>query len=428
MRARFISALALSVAFNLQLAAGQATASASDQNPVIRSRAGEVLLDMVVRDKHHRLVNDLALGDVEIYEDGVLQEIKHFQLAQGAEELQSERKDVAKTAEKGSQSVSPAHQETLKQLNFVSIVFAPTAPLNREFAREAVLDFLKSDTLPNTYVTIYSMGNTLQLVQPYTADKDTLMAAVNKVSKGISSKTGSDASTAVASSAIATTLGNAPVPSESAGSTTDPMLGEFSGAIGKSPLWARNAGAQDTSVTLGAALEAQGLLAMATRFDSSQAMATMDALRRLIQSQQRLPGRKVVLYLSDGLSFPADRREVVDNLISLANRTGVTFYTVDTRGLSSEDETISGLASMEMTGAESRQRGAVTSPVAGHKEMGDVAVTAVSNRQLSMQDLAESTGGFAVTNTNQIAEPMQRVMEDIRTHYELSYAPKSTSL
>jgi hypothetical protein len=27
---------------------------------------------------------------------------------------------------------------------------------------------------------------------------------------------------------------------------------------------------------------------------------------------------------------------------------------------------------------------------------------------------------------NQIAQPMQRVMEDIRTHYELSYAPKST--
>jgi VWFA-related protein len=117
---------------------------------------------------------------------------------------------------------------------------------------------------------------------------------------------------------------------------------------------------------------------------------------------------------------------VVDNLISLANRTGVTFYTVDTRGVSAEDETISGLASMEMTGAESRQRGTVTSPVAGHNEMDDVAVPAVSNRQLSMQDLAESTGGFAVTNMNQIAQPMQRVMEDIRTHYELSYAPKST--
>jgi VWFA-related protein len=233
MRAGFVPALALSSAFNLQFAASQATTPATDQNPVIRSRAGEVLLDLVVRDKHHHLVNDLTPADVEVYEDGVRQDIKHFQLAEGAEELQAERKDVqAKTIEKGSQSASPVPQETLKQLNFVSIVFAPTAPLNREFAREAVLDFLKSDTLPNTYVTIYSMGNTLQLVQPYTADKDTLMAAVNKVSKGISSKTDSDASTSVASSAISTTLGNAPVPGPAAGSITDPMLQEFSGAIG----------------------------------------------------------------------------------------------------------------------------------------------------------------------------------------------------
>ena len=59
--------------------------------------------------------------------------------------------------------------------------------------------------------------------------------------------------------------------------------------------------------------------------------------------------------------------------------------------------------------------------------MDDAELGAVSNRQQNMQELAESTGGFAVVNTNQIAEPMERVMEDIRTHYELSYAPKSTT-
>jgi len=59
--------------------------------------------------------------------------------------------------------------------------------------------------------------------------------------------------------------------------------------------------------------------------------------------------------------------------------------------------------------------------------MDDVEFGAVSNRQQNMQEVAEATGGFAVLNTNQIAEPMQRVMEDIRTHYELSYVPKSTT-
>jgi hypothetical protein len=207
------------------------------------------------------------------------------------------------------------------------------------------------------------------------------------------------------------------------------MLGQFSGAIVTSPLWARNAAATDASTNLGAALETQALLATALRFDPSEGLDTVDALGRLVLNQARLPGRKVVLYLSDGLAFPVGRREIVDNLISLANRSGVTFYSVDTRGLSVEDAMVPGLASQGTVAAESRQHGAVTTqnPVHGYQEMDDIELGGVSNRQGNMQELAESTGGFAVLNTNQIAEPMQRVMEDIRAHYELSYVPKSTA-
>jgi VWFA-related protein len=420
----------------VQSASAAKTAPApTDQVPVIRATSGEVLLDMVVRDKHRHIVTDLSPSDVEVYEDGVRQDIKSFRLVQGAEELQTEQKNAqAKSAPNGgATAAAPASQTKLPQLNFVSIVFAPTAPLNREFAREAVLDFLKSDSLPNTFVTIYALGYRLNLVQPYTADKNVLTAAVNKVSKGLFTTSNPNASAGIASNAIATTLGTAATSTSSTQATTsapDPMLGQFSGAIATSPLWARNAAAQDASTNLGAALEAQALLSMSLlRFDSAQGLAAIDALRELVHSQAKLPGRKVVLYLSDGLAFPVNRREMVDNLISLANRSGVTFYTVDTRGLSVEGPMVSGLSSMEMTGAESRQRGAVTSqnPVSGVKEMDDVALTSVSNTQQSMQELAESTGGFAVANTNQIAEPMERVMEDIRTHYELSYVPKSTN-
>ena len=40
----------------------------------------------------------------------------------------------------------------MRQVNFVSVVLAQIAPLNLEFARRAVREFLKSDNLPNTYV------------------------------------------------------------------------------------------------------------------------------------------------------------------------------------------------------------------------------------------------------------------------------------
>ena len=402
----------------------QTKPASSDQVATIRTRSEEVLLDVVVRDKHHKLVTNLRPNEIEIYEDGVRQEVKVFQLVEGAAQLETERSQAQAQA-------NPAKQ--LRELNFVSIVFGPIAPLDSEFAREAVTDFLKSDSFPNTYLTVYTLANNhLSLAQPYTDNKNALTAVIDRISKGASGSGVSSVSTQIASTAISSTLANSAAASNSTQPTSgpqDPMLGQFSGAIVTSPLWARNSAATDASTNLGAALETQAMLATTLRFDASEGLNTVDALRALVYSQARLPGRKLVLYLSDGLAFPVGRREVVDNLISMANRSGVTFYAVDTRGLSLEDATVPGLASQGMVGIESRQRGAVTTqnPVHGYQEMDDAELGAVSNRQQNMRDLAESTGGFAVVNTNQIAEPMERVMEDIRTHYELSYVPKSTT-
>jgi hypothetical protein len=142
-----------------------------------------------------------------------------------------------------------------------------------------------------------------------------------------------------------------------------------------------------------------------------------------VQSMESLPGRKVVLYLSDGLDFPMDRRDAVENLISYANRAGVSFYTVDTRGLKLEDPMMRSLAELQRTAAISSTQ--AIDPVNGHKEDDNIALSITSNRQLSLRELAEATGGFPIANTNEIAAPMQRVMEDIRSHYELAYTPSS---
>jgi len=42
-----------------------------------------------------------------------------------------------------------------------------------------------------------------------------------------------------------------------------------------------------------------------------------------------------------------------------------------------------------------------------------------------MQELAESTGGFLIADTNDIHKPLRRIMEDVGTHYELTYTPTS---
>jgi len=411
-------------------------APANQEKPTIRTTTREVILDVIVRDKHHRAVADLRPDEIEVLEDGVKQKINAFHNVQGAEQLQTEQA----LAKSSSPSPSPSSPEapkapaaTLRELNFVSVVFAQIAPLNLEFAREAVQEFLKSDTLPNTYVTVYRLDRTLQVVQPYTADKTALLKAVNAAAKGVNTESGLGTSATVASGVNAsiqawgTNFIASPLTSPQDKLTVENYMLQPLPGIVTDPMWARNAASQDASLTLGNALLTQAQLVTGLRFAESlsNGMDAMDALRALVRVQAKLPGRKVVLYLADGLTLPMGRRDVVDSVISYANQMEVAFYAVDTRGLSAEDPLAQSLSDQQRAGAESSVN--KVSPSMGHREDDDVQLSTSSDKQLAMQELAESTGGFAVTNTNEIALPMQRVMEDIRTHYEVAYTPSETN-
>ncbi|HEY4903169.1 MAG TPA: VWA domain-containing protein [Candidatus Sulfotelmatobacter sp.] len=436
MTARFLPLLIVSPWLLCVVLAGQTLAgqtSNTNERPVIHSTSREVLLDLVVRDKHHHAVGDLRPDEVEVYEDGVRQNVRAFRNVQGIEQLQTERKLAEKQASPAITATEKAQSlNSLREVNFVSVVFADIAPLNLEFARESVLEFLKNDNLPNTYITIYKLNRSLQIVQAYTSDKDSLSRAVNVAAKGLFSHDDLGLTASVgggANAAVQATVANILASPNTGPATTaaaqnialNPLPG-----IAMDPLWARNAAGQDVSLTLGNALMTQIHIASGLRFaDSlSSGMDAMDSLREIVRSQQTLPGRKVILYLADGLAFPVNRRDRVDNVISYANRVGVSFYTIDTRGLNTDDPMLKSLSMLERVGAESSAQNA--DPQNGHFQDDDVQLTAVSSTTENMRELAESTGGFAVTNTNEIAAPMQRMMEDIRTHYELAYTPTST--
>jgi len=48
-----------------------------------------------------------------------------------------------------------------------------------------------------------------------------------------------------------------------------------------------------------------------------------------------------------------------------------------------------------------------------------------ANRQEAIRELAERTGGFLIANTNNTDKLLARVMEEVDTHYEIAYPPKS---
>src|ERR1019366_4858795 len=208
----------------------------------------------------------------------------------------------------------------------------------------------------------------MQVMQPYTSDKDVLAKAVDLATKGLRGGGTLNVNATVASSALATlnaTTENILAAPQTLATTAQAVQNAQANplvAIAHDPLFAANAASQDVSLQLGNAMLAQAGLVKGLRFATS---------------------------LSDGM------------------------------------DAMDSLAAQRRTGAESVAQ--AVDPINGHLEDDDVQLTAVASRQLAMRELAESTGGFAVTNTNEISLPMQHMMEDIRDHYELAYSPTSTN-
>jgi VWFA-related protein len=156
---------------------------------------------------------------------------------------------------------------------------------------------------------------------------------------------------------------------------------------------------------------------------------TLDALRDMVKSLSGLPGRKALLYVSDGLPmipghelFWAVERRFDDisvlaesryydasrkfgELAAEANADRVTFYTIDASGLQAYT---SGQAE---TG---RTSGTDTLNLF-------VDQVASDNLQASIQYLAERTGGQAIINANDISAGLDRVADDLGTYYSLGF-------
>src|SRR5580692_20442 len=90
--------------------------SPDTERPVIHTTSREVLLDLVVRDKHQHMVKDLRQNEVQVYEDGVLQKIHVFHDVQGAEELRTER-SLERSQTSPTSNKSEAHKSRPSILN-----------------------------------------------------------------------------------------------------------------------------------------------------------------------------------------------------------------------------------------------------------------------------------------------------------------------
>jgi hypothetical protein len=168
------------------------------------------------------------------------------------------------------------------------------------------------------------------------------------------------------------------------------------------------------------------MLRMDAAASSQGTRLTLSALRSLVDGQRSIPGRKSVLYFTSGMYLTPELDVPFRSLMSAANRDNITFYTVDTRGVmttSQNSEARSQLnGATQASGSDmTRRSGAVTRDQVMASDNAEVA--ARSNVRESLRDLADSTGGFLIGDSNDLRVPLRHVNEEISAYYEVSFNP-----
>jgi len=401
----FLTAFLLS-ASSLE-AQGQSQQDTSGQAtpPTVRSTAQEVVLDMVFRDKKGRTIRDIRPEEIHVSEDGVEQKLTAFRVVDGKT---AESLTVPKSsAEGGSLSLDP-----MREVRLVTLVFEGLDQEGKRFFRQALKDILDMAPQPNLYFSILTIDQKLHCIQPFTADHSALLKSVDRSSMW---------------SFIQYSKNSAEVKEELKQmlSQGEPRL---QGASGNGSTGGPSASQIQSSVSWRMAKIQYDMLQAADTADREyNVRATIDALRTLVRAQSELPGRKVILYFNPWLFISETVKEQYSNLISMANRANVSFYTVDPKGLVTWSQESNGRDWLRGAAGEIRSeqmRGGVGAVSAGQARAAETAEGALrANPLLWLRDLAQQTGGTAIAETNDYRAPLRVAMDEVRTYYEAAYAP-----
>jgi VWFA-related protein len=375
-----------------------------EERPTFPSGTATVVLDVVVRDKKGRPVADIRPEEIEVYEEGVRQTVSGFKRI----ETEPPRIEGAAPA--------PERPDASRQLNVVTFVFDQLGDDGRRLAQRAADAFLEKGVRPNTWVSVFRVDQRLAMVLPFTNDAARIKRAVAQATSGqFIGVTDEKAALDQAMADLAK-----PGPAESA-------QGPPTGTGG----YASRAQARALA----------NMLRLARDLQRQQLGTTsLYPLMALVKGHQTLAGRKTLVYLSEGLEVTPQLDAVYRSVISEANRANVSVYAIDARGLRAERAGASSSERNETTGDMERARDALeearrlgqeamesggAGPVSKDEiKLSETAESALrANVQQTMQNLAESTGGFLIANTNNFKPGVEKIAADIAAYYQLDYTP-----
>jgi VWFA-related protein len=154
-------------------------------------------------------------------------------------------------------------------------------------------------------------------------------------------------------------------------------------------------------------------------------VGTMGALTYVVRGLREMPGRKAVILFSDGFALRDSKGDAtryttaLDRLIDLANRASVVFYAVDARGLLP----LGPFASDNTAGSPAGSGGPAGIPTHQIGQLLSARSAQIFGTQAGLHKLANSTGGTALINRNDLNRGIRRALDDMSGYYLIGYRP-----
>jgi VWFA-related protein len=391
-------------------------AQAPQQPPAQRATGEEktsvsaILVDVIVRDKKGEPVRGLTAADFEISEDGVRQELGSFTpvFRDPAPPAAAQNAVPAAPA-----APAPAASNTPE---VIALVFDRLSPESRNHAMKAAHGYVGQGAVATNVVGVFGIDLSLIAYSPFTRDGEVLRKAIGDAGgRSTSTYTTTLEQRGRARERLVTAdtgMNNALTGVASGGAAA----GAASGALG------------------GAAVEqafAEMQQRMLTQFDAlerdQQGYSTSNALLAVVSAMRAVPGRKSVIFFSEGLQIPTTVRDQFISVIDAANRSNVSIYPMDAAGLrteSTQKETREGILNASRDAlARNPSRDQSGGPMMAALERNEDLLRADPHSGLGT--LAEQTGGFLIANTNDLRGGFSRIDSDMRNYYMLTYVPSN---
>ena len=382
----------------------------------------EVLLDVVVKDKRGRAVTDLAAADFEVFEDGMKQPVESFRLITrnsagepGKANSAAPERASAPTSATPAPSAKPASTSNSDVgVSVVALVFDRLSQDARKRAHDAAMSYVGGGSTLNSFVGVFAINLSVNTLQNYTTDTGLVKKAIEKTGSLASSTFESN----IVDSGSAISAGQREAAIQSA--LTAAQSGGGAGAASAGAA----AGAASVELTF-EEMRARTKETFEALQRDQQGYATTNGLMAIVNSMSRLPGRKAVLFFSEGVSIPPNVQQHFRSVINAANRANVSVYSVDAAGLRAESTL---QAAREEINARSRRRmdnldramntsGPLTKGLERNEDLLNLSP------ESGLSQLSHQTGGAFIGGANNIASKLKEIDEDLGTYYLLTYSP-----